>query len=117
MTRDEAARLDRVVETLATLVGRFDEQEKIRQELRLLDEKRWHEVREDIGDIKAAITEVPCMMDAKIDACRSSRESITAPAVTLATDIKGFGVVILKVGALAGAATAVILAVGRFLGW
>lgn len=65
----------------ALIQTRLDDMDDCRKEARAAD-RAWREaVRGDIDQIKGCVTEMPCLMDAKIRDCREQREVVTHDAV------------------------------------
>jgi len=95
MTRSEIDILTQLVSQFGDLNGRFAEQEKSRVALREEDD-RWRTRMEgktdgiaaEVGALRYAISDMPCVMDAKIRLCRDEREGITAAAVSNAAERK-----------------------------
>jgi hypothetical protein len=102
----------------------LDEQEKLRVSLREVDQA-WRgtiDLKVDrmsatVDDMKRSLANVPCVMDDKIKACRDERVGDTEEAVEFATDLKRFGVMLVKLGAAAGVITGAILGIGKLFGW
>jgi hypothetical protein len=110
MTHDE--------QVTVNAIWRFlDENERRRAERQARDEEWRSEVKADIKELKASLTNVPCIMDDKISACRDSRVDVTEDAVKTVTQLKDFVVVTLKLAAAAGVITGAVLGVGRLFGW
>jgi hypothetical protein len=99
VTPEESTAILKLATAVGTMTARLDAMEEARREGRALIQKRlddmddcrkearaddhaWREsVGSDIDQIKGCITEMPCLMDAKIRACREQREVITHDAV------------------------------------
>ena len=85
MTPEESREILKLATAVGGISARIDGMEKARA-LAREEDKDWREgVQRDIDSIKAGLTEMPCMMDAKIDACRAGREVVTHDAVEDAT--------------------------------
>lgn len=76
-------------DAVVALIARDEERERIRTELRAQDDHRWRRMetntdamRDDIGDLKVSLQELPCLMDAKIAVCRDERQAETADAIS-----------------------------------
>lgn len=82
MTREEQI-------TVNAIKAMLDQQESHRKELRAQDDE-WRtlvmndvqEIRSDVKTMQRQMSDVPCIMDRKIAACRSEREAITGDAVS-----------------------------------
>jgi hypothetical protein len=74
MTSGEATIITKLVAQVSELLGRFDEQEKYRKELRAKDEDRslrqeakTDDIRRDLAAVKEAIITMPEMVDTRVD--------------------------------------------------
>jgi Flp pilus assembly protein TadB len=89
MTSGEASIITQLVQEVAAMNARWDESEKARALLRQQDE-HWRDRMEEKTDklyrcmdnVSAAVSEVPCVVDARIAACRSDHDRITADAIS-----------------------------------
>jgi hypothetical protein len=106
---------------LATAVGAIGARIDAIEAARTLARQEDHEWRDglagDIGVMKACMTEMPCMMDEKIRACREDRVEATAEAVSTVHDLKAFGIVAAKIATLAGVIAGAVFGVGKLFGW
>lgn len=81
MTPEENGSILKLATAVGSIGARIDAMEQARTLARAEDHE-WREgVAGDIADIKACITEMPSIMDTKIDACRNEREAVTHDAV------------------------------------
>ena len=113
MTPEES----REILKLATAVGGMNARLDGIEEARKLAHELHEKMAGDIAHIMASLTEMPCVMDAKIAACRQEREDATAPTVKVVTQLKDFGIVTGKLAVGAGVVTGAIFGVGRLFGW
>ena len=88
MTQAEKNVITELARQLGELVGRFDEQEKSRNDARVQD-REWRveqsakmtQIRQDVNDVKLSLATIPAMVDDKLEACRDDCRDETKDAV------------------------------------
>ena len=82
MTSGEATIITKLVAQVSELLGRFDEQEKYRKELRVKDDDRslrqeakTDDMRRDLADVKEGIAAIPKMVDTRVSEAIDKHES------------------------------------------
>jgi len=125
MTTAEKTVITELARQLGELIGRFDEQEKSRNDARVQD-REWRveqstkmsQIRQDVNDVKLSLATIPCVIDDRISACRGERESETKDAEDDAAKRRTWSAVFVDWRtwglAIIGVAEAVFFIVGPF---